>query len=283
MFKHKGLKVNAEDAALPKNRKDLFLTVLKDDFYLLAEISLLLFLFSLPLAGAFAFEFVLLAGQSSVTAQKVFSICFYLALAEIPLWGVRYIGRYAAFGVMKKRAHNEGGYVTELFFEFMKKGALRGFAIGAILGAVIFLWQIGCAFLLSVSDNSILKGLGIGGATVLFLIAYGAAENFLAGDVFYELSFLGCLKNSFVFCLAAFPVAALHFAINMGLPLILTFVSYYSLIGVGLLWAFWADGVSCFAATLYSHKLFDKYINSVYYTDYIKKGLSREEKEKKNG
>ena len=130
MFKHKGLKVNEEDAALPKNRKDLFLTVLKDDFYLLAEISLLLFLFSLPLAGAFAFEFVLLAGQSSVTAQKVFSICFYLALAEIPLWGVRYIGRYAAFGVMKKRAHNEGGYVTELFFEFMKKGALRGFAIG---------------------------------------------------------------------------------------------------------------------------------------------------------
>ena len=283
MFKHKELKVNAEDASLPKNRKELFLTVLKDDFYLLAEISVLLFLFSLPLAGAFAFELTLFAGQSSVTAQKVFSICFYLGLAEVPLWGVRYIGRYAAFGVMKRRAHNEGGYVKEIFFDYLKKGALNGFLIGVILGVVIFLWQIGCAFLLSFSDNALLKGLGIGGATLVFLVVYGAAENFLAGDVFYELTFLGCLRNAFSFCFAAFPLAALHFFVNLGLPLILTFVSYYSLIGIGLLWALWADGVSCFAATLYSHKLFDKYINSVYYADYINKGLSREEKEKKDG
>ncbi len=283
MFKHKELKAKTEDAALPKNRKELFLTVIKDDFYLLAEISVLLFLFSLPLAGAFAFELTLLAHVSNITAQKVFSICFYLGLAEIPLWGVRYIGRYAAFGVMKRRAHNEGGYVKEVFFDFLKSGALRGFAIGAILGAVIFLWQIGCSFLLSFSDNSLLKGLGIGGATLVFLIVYGAAENFLAGDVFYELTFVGSLRNSFSFCFAGFPLATVHFLINMALPLILTFVSYFSLIGIGLVWALWADGVSCFAATLYSHTLFDKYINSVYYTDYINKGLSREEKERKDG
>ncbi len=283
MFKHKALKVNKEDASLPKNRKELFLTVLKDDFYLLSELSILLFLFSLPLAGGFTFELTLLARMGEVTAQKFFSVCFYSALIEIPLWGVRYIGRYAAFGVMKHRVHNEGGYVKELFFEGLKKGALRGFLIGLFFGAIAFLWQIGCAFLLSVSDSALWKGLGVGGVTIAFLIVFAAVECFLAGEQFYELSFFGSLKNGFSFALASFPASALHFVLCMGVPLVLTVVSYYSLIGVGLVWALWGDGVTVLAATLYSHRLFDKYINSVYYTDYINKGLSREEKERKDG
>ena len=133
MFKYKGLKVKEGDADLPKTRKELFKTVVKDDFYLLAELSLLMLLFSLPLAAAFIGELLMISGAKPHDPAVVFSICFYSGLVEIPLFGVRYIARYASFGVMKKRAHNEAGYIGELFFGYLKKGALRGFLSGCVL------------------------------------------------------------------------------------------------------------------------------------------------------
>ena len=47
MFKYKGLKVKESEASLPKTRKELFKNIVRDDFYLLAEISVILFLFSI--------------------------------------------------------------------------------------------------------------------------------------------------------------------------------------------------------------------------------------------
>ena len=65
MFKYKGLKVKEDDASLPKTRKELFKTIVKDDFYLLAEISLLLFLFSIPLAVVFVGEILMIGGANA--------------------------------------------------------------------------------------------------------------------------------------------------------------------------------------------------------------------------
>ena len=283
MFKHKALKGNEKDAALPATRWELFRTVIKDDFYLLAELSVLMFLFSLPLGIAFAAELVLLGGIGSVTGAKVFSLCFYMGLAEIPLFGVRYIGRYAAFGVMKKRAFNEAGLIKETFFSVMKKGAGRGFFDGCIVGLVAFVWQIACVFVITFNTEAALKGLGIGGSTLLFLIVFAACESFLAVDNYYELPFRGSIKNGFSFAFAAFPWALLYFAVSMVVPLVLTWLSTYALIGVAAVWALWLDGVTVLAVTLFSHGQFYKYINSIYYIDYINKGLSVKEKERNDG
>jgi len=279
MFKHKELKVQAEDAALPSSRKELFKTILKDDFYLLAELSVLGFLFSLPLAIGFVTELMLLGGTATTNASKVFSICFYLGLIEIPLFGVRYIGRYAMFGVMKKRVHNESGYIKATFFDVMKKGAGRGFVVGCILGVAVFLWQIASVFVTVMNEDPVLRGVGLGAAALLFLVVFSASESFLAVDNFYVLPFRGSLKNGFSFTLAGFPFATLYFLVSMGLPLLFTWLSVYSLIAVAAVWALWFDAVTALAVTLYSHKQFDKYINSVYYTDYINKGLSKKEKD----
>ena len=279
MFKHKALKVQAEDATLPASRKELFKMILKDDFYLLAEISVLCFLFSLPLALGFVAEIVLLGGIGSADPSKVFSLCFYAGLIEIPLFGVRYIGRYAAFGVMKKRVHNEAGYIKATFFDVMKKGAGRGFAIGCILGFVVFLWQIASIFVAVVNQDAVIRGVGLGAAALVFLIVFAASESFLAVDNFYSLPFKGSLKNGFSFALAGFPWAVLYFLVAMGIPLLLTFLSVYSLIAVAAVWALWFDAVTVLAVTLYSHKQFDKYINSIYYIDYINKGLAKKEKD----
>ena len=287
MFKYKGLKVIESDVDLPKTRKELFKTIVRDDFYLLAELSVLMFLFSIPLAAGFVWEILALTGSSDVSPSTVFSIAFYMGLIEIPLWGVRYIGRYAAFSVMKKRAHNESGYVKELFFEGLKKGALRGFAVGCVLGLIVFGWQVASIYVVAFNSNTWIKGLGIGSTTLIYMIAYAAVEYFLSTDNFYELKFTGALKNGFSFAMMHFPLSGLYFLATMGIPFVLTLFSTWALIAVGAVFALWGDGFSVLAVTLYSHTLFDRYINSVYHTDYINKGLATDktstEKEKKNG
>ena len=287
MFKYKGLKVKENDASLPRTRKELFKTIVKDDFYLLAELSVILFLFSIPLALGFVWELMMITGAKEATASTVFSICFYMGLIEIPLFGIRYIGRYAAFGVMKKRVHNEAGYIKELFFEGLKKGALRGFLIGCVLGVVVFVWQIASVYVVAYNTNTWIKGLGIGSTTLLFLVVYAAVEYFLSVDNFYRLKFSGALKNGFSFAIMHFPLSGLYFIVTMGVPFLLTMLSAWVLIGVGAVFALWGDGFTVLVVTLYSHELFDRYINSVYYTDYINKGLSPEdpvdEKEINNG
>ena len=114
MFKHKALKVMADDATLPASRTELFKTILKDDFYLLAELSVFCFLFSLPLALGFVAEIVLLGGMGMADASKVFSLCFYAGLVEIPLFGIRYVGRYAAFGQIIEGMHVIDAIVASL-------------------------------------------------------------------------------------------------------------------------------------------------------------------------
>ena len=288
MFKYKGLKVQENDATLPKTRMELFKTVVKDDFYLLAELSLLMFLFSIPMAAIFVGELLMITGARDATASTVFSICFFCGLIEIPLWGVRYIARYSAYGVMKKRVHNEAGYIGELFFGCMKKNALRGFLVGCLLGLVVFVWQIASVFVIAFNANTWIKGLGIGATTLLFMIVYAAVEYFLSVDNFYSLPFSGALKNGFSFAIMHFPVSLLYFFVTMGIPFLVTMLSSWALIAVAAVFVFWGDGFTVLVATLYSHTLFDKYINSVYYTDYINKGLAVQgepinEKEKDNG
>ena len=283
MFKYKALKVQEEDAALPRDRKELFKIILKDDFYLLAELSIFGFLFSLPLAIGFIAELLFLGGVGKSDPAQVFSICFYFGLMEIPLFGVRYIGRYALFGVMKKRVHNEAGDIKVLFFDSLKKGSLRAFFLGCILGIVVFVWQIASVFVIVFNTNDVVRGVGVGGASLLFLIVFASCESFLAVDNFYVLPFGGSLKNGFSFAFAAFPLAILYFIVSMVIPLVLTLLSIYSLVAISALWALWFDAVTVLAVTLYSHKQFDKYINSIYYIDYINKGLSVKEKEKNDG
>lgn len=277
MFKYKGLKAKEDDAALPKTRKELLKTVVKDDFYLLAEVSLLLFLFSLPLAAGFVVEILMISFANSPDASLIFSICFFLGLIEIPLFGLRYIARYAAFGVMKKRAHNEAGYIGPLFFGGIKKGWLRGFLAGCIVGLVVFAWQTASIYVIAFNSNTWIKGLGIGATTLIFMIVYGAVEFFLAVDNYYELPFSGALKNGFSFAIMHFPLTLIYFAITMALPFGLTLLSTWALLGIAAVFALWGDGFTVLAVTLFSHSLFDKYINSVYYTDYINKGLAARE------
>jgi len=287
MFRYKGLKVREDDASLPKTRKELLKNIVRDDFYLLAELSVLIFLFSIPLGLGFLWEIRTLTISANAGAATVFSIAFYLGLIEIPLFGLRYIGRYAAFGVMKKRVHNESGYIKELFFGGLKKGALRGFLIGCLLGVIVFVWQIASVYVLANNTNTWIKGLGIGSTTLIFMIFYAAVEYFLSVDNYYELKFGGALKNGLSFAIMHFPLSFLYFFATMGVPFLLTYISSWTLIGIAAVFALWGDGFTVLVVTLFSHSLFDKYINSVYYTDYINKGLSTEksadEKENDNG
>lgn len=287
MFKYKGLKVQESDATLPKTRKELFKTMVKDDFYLLAEISMIIFLFSVLLIGAYVAE-LLMISMLADPSKALGTVCFYAGLIEIPLYGFRYIGKHAAFGVMKKRVHNEAGYIKELFFEMLKKGTLRGFLIGCLLGFVAFVWQIGTAFLLVGSMNTWLKGIGIGALTLFLMIFYAAVQYFLAVDNFYELKFSGALKNGFSFAIMHFPLSVLYFTACMVIPfLIAFFFQWWALILAEAVFALWLDGLSVLAVTVFSHSLFDKYINSVYYPEYMYKGLSHEntvnEKENDDG
>lgn len=279
-MKKKTLKVKLNDAELPSSRKALLADIVKDDFYLLAETSLLQFLFSLPLIAAFMAELIMLGHLAEITPSSVFSIVVYTSLVEIPCFGIRYIGRYAAYAVLKKRVHNEGGYVGEIFFDTMKRGgAGTGMIIGILLGAMVCIWQIASVFLLVSASNPFAKGLGVGVLSLMTMLIYVAVEYTASMRNYYDLKVKDCMKNGASFCILGLPASLLYFAFTIGLWIAFAFLSIWAVVALIAVYALWLDGLTITVATLYSHKMYDKYINSVHYTDYVNKGLSVKEED----
>ena len=265
------LKVNERDDQLPRTRWKLFGRLIKDDFYLLIDLSLVETLFSIPLIATLIVEYVYLTSVE-VKFGNVFPIIFYMGLISVVGFGIKYVGRNAAFSVMKKRVHNEGSFISVAVMSSIRTSGIKSLFNGLIAGLFAFIAASGSVYLLFVSDT-FLKWAGIGALIVLFVIAFGTAEYFSVSENFYELGFFAQFKNSVIFSVSTFPLTLVHFIAFFGLRFALALFSPWLAIAALAVFSLGGNGLTVAAATLVGHKVFDVHINREYYPEYVDKGL----------
>ncbi len=273
MLKYKPTPPAIKPVKLPKTRWQMFWDVVKNDFSLIVNLSLLCSLFAVPLIAVYVLMYKMtisaLGGDNAVA--KIFSSVFYLSIVSIPCYSVWFLGLNGAFAVMKKRVWNQGCVVRSTFWQSIRSG--KSALMGAIVGFAIAVSTVGAMYLLVYGAGAIQQGLGISVCVVVVFLFATTAMYFLAGNNLYDLPFSALFRNSFAFCwMALLRNLALNL-ICVVLPFVLLLIhpifAFIMLFLVVLIW----QGISVCAWTLLAHGLFDKYINSQYYPQFVNKGL----------
>lgn len=277
MFRYKQqTKVTNEPAKLPSTRKELFWDIVKNDFSLVVNVSLLCLLVSLPLLVVLVVQYMLLTSLQQPTVAKIFPVVLYSNLVSIPLWGLRYVGRNGAFAVMTKRAYNQGCFVAETFWQGIKEGFGKAFLLGVIVGASFVIATAGSIYVVYSTTNSIARGFGIGICLLQFAVFFCCAEYFCLQNNIYQLRFADLLHNGLSFSVIKFGQTVLFVAIFALLPFALCCVSAWVAIAVIGVYSVVADGLSVVASTICGLTTLDKYINESNYPELVGKGLNKD-------
>ena len=272
---------------LPHNRKQIFLDLLKNQKRQMVSLSMLLFIFLLPVVvDLLIFNMFILNVSSSETnyGSIVFSLIFYMMIIAIPCSIIGFVGLSGLAHVSKMIVWQEGVLNGPEFFVGIKKNWKHAIFFGLIWGISLFILVIGILFMLrtqgSVSQPW-LNSVGIGLCIVQFIVLSIVCVYSLTYDCYYVNSFRQVFKNCFVFFAAKFFKNLLLFVLTTGLVVGLMFVDFIAQIVIIIVIAF-LSSFMMIAWTLLSHEAFDQYINQYNYPEYYKKGLyiSEESKEK---
>lgn len=262
-------------ALLPHTRWELFRDILSSQWRTLLGVSLLEVLFALPLfCVCLVFSFFARDYFTSTSdLSGTFAILFYGSLASIVGIAVLTIGMSGVFYVSKKLTFLEGTFSTSDFFVGLKKGWRRAAVLGFIDGVSFALGFTGTLFLLlNYPSMPVLSGIGIGVLLFQFLIALTTSRYFLSQDCLYANSFASTYRNSLIFALIKLPMNFVFFLWTPGLFFAFELINEVTGIIAFVLAVPFFSLVSV-AFSLYSHKVFDRYINMSHYPDLVGKGL----------
>lgn len=275
MFRYKKeIKPCDKDAVLPKNRKELFFDILKNDTWLLVDISLMIALFSLPLIIALGGGYMLFTHIETPSQNEIFSIVFYLSIVLIPCMGLRYLSRAGAFGVMKVRCFNEACIFSAKYLRCIKENGKKFFLAGLVVGVSLFVFLVGSIWSLYSFTEPLARGVSIGICAVQLLFVYVCAEYSCTSFCVYELKFGEGFRNATFFFGTKILYSILYFLVTLVLPVAICLFSVWGAVAVAIFVCAFGDGVQVLVATLFSHSVFDRYINKDNYPELVGKGLS---------
>ena len=267
--------------SLPSNRKEVFFDLIKHRKMTLFTLSCFTFMFFIPLAvDLFYFNFLESLASESGQYEYLFSLVFYSMLIMLPCMVIGFIGLSGAFYVAKKIVWQDGVIVPTDFFKGVKENWLHGLIDGIIFGLALFGLVVGGAyFIVCAPVHAVVKGIGIGGLVLVFILLGIITALNLTQSVYYSNSYLRTFRNSFSFMgLLNWKVLVL-FILSTGGVIALSCFNMI-LLGVGLFLFAILNSVIIILYTLIAHSAFDKYINQEHYPEYVGKGLyKRNDKE----
>ena len=266
------------DSLLPENRFQLLKDRLKRRFFDFILLSLLTFVFLIPLLVWIIFVNYVLIAQ--ITNENYFLMSLLIYLPYIPLGMVFQLGIGGALYYCKRLAWGEGSNVGSDFFYGLRKNIRFSLLTSFILFVSYALLKIGSLLLTLSMDNGLLTTAIIGVMYVAFLLIFMIMSFTMTQSIIYEGSFSQLSRNAIKFTFGMFGWNLLIF-----LLILLPFLTYefipfpiaqYISIAVALLFYF---GFSLFVFTIYSHAIFDLTINDDY-PEIYRKGLCKEKPSK---
>lgn len=272
---------------LPHNRRQIFLDLLKNQKRQMVSLSMLLFMFLLPLVvDILLFDmFIVNVSLSEPNYDSlVFSLIFYMMIIAIPCSMIGFVGLSGLAHVCKQMAWQNGIMPGPELFTGIKKNWKHALVSGFVWGVSVFALVVGTLFFARTqygSSQPWLHSIGIGLCIVQFIVLSIVCAYTLTYDCYYTNTWWQVFKNSFVFFAAKFFKNLLLFVLTTGLVVGLCYVDFIAQIVIIIVIAF-LSSFMMIAWTLLSHEAFDQYINKQNYPDYYKKGLyiSEEDKEK---
>ena len=265
--------------ALPRNRKEAFFDLLAHRKMFLFSLSSLTFVFFIPLAiDLFYFNFLEAVAIANDKLDYLFSLIFYSMLIMLPCMIIGFIGLAGAFHVAKKVVWQEGVILSVEFFHGIKENWKHALVNGAIFGIVLFGMVVGGSYLyIFLQSNPVLRGVGIGGLILIFLIFGMLISLFFAQDVYYQNKYFDTFKNSFRFLALTNWKVFVLFILTTGGLVALCALNLITL-AIGLFLFAVLNSVIVILYTLIAHHAFDKYINAEHYPDMVNKGLYKDVK-----
>ena len=286
-MKNKERKTDFTVKDLPHTRRQIFLDLLKNQKRQMVSLSMLLFVFLLPLVVDILIFDMFIIGTPNTEpnyASIVFSLILYMMIIAIPCSMIGFIGLAGLAHVSKQIAWQEAVLTGPEFFVGIKKNWKHALVFGFVWGVSLFLLVVGSFFMLrtqQASEQPWVQSIGMGLCIVQFIVLSIICVYTLTYDCYYSNTCWQVFRNSFVFFVAKFFKNLLLFVLTTGLVVGLMFVDFIAQIVIIIVIAF-LSSFMMIAWTLLSHEAFDKYINQTYYPEYYKKGLyiTEENKEK---
>ena len=272
---------------LPHTRKQIFLDLLKNQKRQMVSLSMLLFVFLLPLVvDIILFNMFIIGvptGQEGY-ASTIFSLIFYMMIIAIPCSMIGFVGLSGLAHVCKNIAWQNAVLFGPEFFVGIKKNWKQSLVFGLIWGISLFLLVVGSLFMVRTqagSDQPWVQCIGIGLCIVQFIVLSIICVYSLTYSCYYSNTIWQVFRNSFVFFVAKFFKNLGLFILTTGLVVGLMFVDFIAQIVIIIVIAF-LSSFMMIAWTLLSHEAFDQYINKDHYPEYYKKGLYIIEENKEN-
>ncbi len=267
---------------LPGSRWAVFKDVFFNRIGAMAKISLLTFLFTLPLVVWIIFMTIIRQAEGTMipyssnfgigypvvtdaVAQGEIRGIFYSVqtyAVAVPLFMLAGLGFAGAFQTMKLLSWGEGVSVAGTFFRGIKQHWLSFILIFAFVGVSVFVLMYGTSvydaptYLGKSWRVSIMILSALQFVMMLFLLMYLTTQN-----VTYKLSVWGLLKNSMLFSVALFP-QNLFFLLLSATPIMLILLlpeqisillwMIFILIGISFIILVW---------TVYTQWVYDKFVN----------------------
>lgn len=262
---------------LPRNRKEVFFDFVKHRKMSLFTLSMFTFMFFIPFAvDLFVFNFFESAAIANEQYDQLFSLIFYSMVIAIPCVIIGFIGFTGAFYVAKKMVWQEGIMIATDFFNGIKENWLHGFIDGILFSLSLFGLVIGGTYLYMFAPvHAAVKGIGIGGLILVFLLIGMITALDMTQSVYYKNSYLRTFKNSFSFLgLLNWKVLVIYLLTTGSVVALCCFNMI--LLAVGLFLFAILNSVVITLYTLIAHGAFDKYINQEHYPEYVGKGLYKD-------
>ena len=279
MFKRGEKTVTDSEAlrTLPRNRKEVFFDLLAHRKMFLFSLSCLTFVFFIPLAvDLFYFNFLEAVAIANDKFEYLFSLIFYSMLIMLPCMIIGFLGLAGAFHVAKKVVWQEGVILSVEFFHGIKENWKHALVNGAIFGIALFGMVVGSSYLyIFLQSNPVLRGVGIGGLILVFLVFGIVIALFFTQDVYYQNKYFDTFKNSFRFMALTNWKVFLLFIFTTGGLVTLCALNLITL-AIGLFLFAILNSVVIILYTLIAHHAFDKYINKEHYPDMVNKGLYKD-------
>ena len=286
---------NPEQARLPANRFKAYFDIVRNRFFLLVGLSLLTFLFFVPLYAWRIAWGAYMGGDPAgeLTALELLYREFILrsagSLVEWPLQLLACFGLGGAFEVASRLCHQEGSvFLVKDFGKGLKENWKSSLLAGALIGFGNFLFNLNSHFypLLEWMPNWASVVITIFFALIMALFQMWAYF-LLASSTVYRFRFKDSTKNTFLFSFILYPKNLLFLLLSALFPLLLELIPYLLVqeILIGLI-AFYGLAHLALVFELYGLHVFDRYINPTYSPQEVGRGLNKEQmpgKENNNG
>ncbi len=272
---------------LPHTRRQIFVDLLKNQKRQMVSLSMLLFVFLLPLVvDILLFNSFIIGIPTSEDnySSIVFSLILYMMIIAIPCVMIGFVGLSGLAHVCKNIAWQNAVLFGPEFFTGIKKNWKQSLVFGLIWGISLFLLVVGSLFMLRTqvdSEQPWVQSIGMGLCIVQFIVLSIICVYSLTYSCYYTNTVWQVFRNSFVFFVAKFFKNLGLFIITTGLVVGLMFIDFIAQIVIIIVIAF-LSSFMMISWTLLSHEAFDQYINKDNYPEYYKKGLYITEENKEN-